>query len=380
MKLFAYAAFLFKDLFYDLGRSLLTVVSLTAVLVSYLAASAIANVFREYGSQPQAGSGELLILAENALEPMQSKMDPQVLQAAAEIVRQKFGSANLRSAFPVIYRTLEINDRTMQVMAIPQENMRSSYDLALQAGAWPAADNEIAVTAEGMELNHWSLGDDILLRGSHLRISGRVQEKTVTSVIWMLYSGGQKLFDVQNEFQIGVLMLDGSLDLPTVQASLEGEPAFPEGYAVYTNRQLYGRYNELVSDLVRVASIISILALVVIIFGSFNAASLTMTERKQDIAILRTIGFKSGLIRLFLLGRTLVQALLAFLLAWGVVTLLVNHNLKDPVIFFARIAVLHLSTATIIRGFLLTILSASLGVWMVIQGQSRQTLAGLIRE
>jgi ABC-type antimicrobial peptide transport system permease subunit len=229
-------------------------------------------------------------------------------------------------------------------------------------------------------LNHWALGDSIPIRGSRLLVTGRVQERTVTSVIWMLYSGGQKLFNAQNEFQIGVLMLDGSLDLPTVQASLEGDATFPDGYAVYTNKQLYGRYNELVSDLVRVASIISILALVVIIFGSFNAASLTMTERKQDIAILQTIGFKSNSIRLFLLGRTLVQALAAFLLAWGVVAILVKNSLKDPVIFFARIAVLRLSAGTMAMGFLLTMLSACLGVWMVIQAQSRQTLADQLRE
>ena len=146
MKLLAYGSFLLKDLYFDLGRSLLTVLSLAAVVASYLAASVISRVFREYGSQPKSGAGELLVMAADALEPMQSKMDEPTLDAIAGIARRQFGPAALRSAFPVIYRSLEINERTMQLMAIPREDMLNSYDLTLLEGRWPEKDDEIAVT------------------------------------------------------------------------------------------------------------------------------------------------------------------------------------------------------------------------------------------
>ena len=149
---------------------------------------------------------------------------------------------------------------------------------------------------------------------------------------------------------------------------------------MYLNQQLYLRYTDLVRDLIKVAVIIATLALIVIIFGTFNAASLTMAERKQDIAILQTIGFTSRTIRLFLLGRTLLQTLVAFFLAWGIVAIIARYSLKFPIVFFAKTAVLRLSPKTILLGLLLTMLSASLGVWLTTHAQSSQNLADQLRE
>jgi hypothetical protein len=114
MKFPVFGAFLYKDLVFDRGRSFLTIISLAAVIVSYLAATAISDVFLEFGSQPQTGSRDLLIMSAFALDPMQSKLDDSILQAAAEIVRQEFGPDSLMSAFPTIFRSLEINSKTMQ--------------------------------------------------------------------------------------------------------------------------------------------------------------------------------------------------------------------------------------------------------------------------
>ncbi len=380
MKFFVFGAYLFKDLFFDRGRSLLTTISLTAVIVSYLAASAISEVFLEFGSQPQTSSPNLLIMSDFAMEPMLSQLDDSTLQAAAGIVRQKFGPDSVRSAFPAIYRSLEINDRTMRVLAIPRENLMRAYRLILLEGDWPASDEQVVVTQEGMHVNGWKIGDRILIRGSNLLITGRVQDEEGTSVIWITYSGGQKLFNAQSDFQIGVLEIDGSLDLPTVQASLEQDPHFPNGYAVYLNQQLYERYTDLIRDLINVASIIAALALAVVIFGTFNAASLTMAERKRDIAILQTIGFGSRTIRLFLLGRTLLQTLVAFFLAWVVMAIIVKNSLKFPMVFYIKTANLSLSPETLFLGLLLTMLSASLGVWLTTHAQSSLSLADQLRE
>jgi ABC-type antimicrobial peptide transport system permease subunit len=268
----------------------------------------------------------------------------------------------------------------MQVLAVPRDNLISSYSLTLSEGNWPDSDEQVVVTQEGMQLNSWKIGDRILVRNNNLLITGRVRDEAGTSVIWMTYSGGQALFNAQSNFQIGVLQIVGSLDLPTVQATVEQDPQFPKGYAVYQNQQLYGRYTDLVRDLIKVAFIIAILALVVIIFGTFNAASLTMVERKQDIAILQTIGFGTRTIRLFLLGRTLLQTLVAFILAWGIMEIIVKNSLKYPIVFFAKTAVLRLSPETIWLGLLLTLLSASLGVWLTAHAQSGQNLADQLRE
>ena len=379
-KFSVFCTYIFKDLFFDRGRSILTIISLTAVIVSYLAASALADVFQNYGNQPQAGPHELLIMSNYALEPMQSKLNAAVLQAAVEIMQQGFGSDSVQSAFPVIYRDLEIDGRIMQVMAVPRDNLISGYSLILKGGDWPVSDDQVVVSQEAMQLNSWKIGDHILIRENDLLITGRVQDETGTAVVWMTYAGGQKLFNVNSDFQIGVLQIGGSLDLPTVQVRLEQDSNFPKGYAVYLNQQMYGRYTDLVLDIIKIAFTIAILALMVVIFGTFNATSLTMTERRRDIAILQTVGFRSSMIRLFLLGRMLLQTLVAFFLAWGVMLIIVKNSLKFPIVFFAKAAILRLSPETILIGFLLTMLSASLGVWLTAQAQSSQTLADQLRE
>jgi ABC-type lipoprotein release transport system permease subunit len=267
------------------------------------------------------------------------------------------------------------------VLAVPREILILGYGLTLLEGDWPASDEQVVVTQEAMQLNGWKIGDHILIRGSNLLITGHVQgEAAQMSAIWMTYAGGQKLFNVQDEFQIGVLKIEGSLDLPTVQAALEQDPNFPKGYAVYLNQQLYEVYTYIFRDLLKVGFIMAALALGVVIFGTFNAASLTMAERKHDIAILQTIGFQSRTIRLFLLGRTLLQTLVAFLLAWGVMAIIVQNSQQYPMVFQAMTIVLRLSPETLFLGLLLTMFSASLGVWLTARAQSHLSLADQLRE
>ena len=380
MKFHVVNVYLFKDLIFDRGRSVLTIISLTAVIVSFLAASAMAEVFREFGSQPQTGSRNLLIVSDYALEPRQSKLDDSILQAAAEVVRQEFGPDSMLCAFPVIYRPLDINNRTILVMAVPREYLTRFQNLTLLEGILPENDDQVVVTQTAMQLNGWKIGDRLHIRDGNLLITGRAREETGTSVIWMTYSGGQKLFDAQSDFQIGVLQINANLNLATVQSYLEQDPQFPDGYSVYLEQQLNRRYTDAVRDIVNVAYIITALALGVIIFGTFNAISLTMAERKQDIAILQTIGFTSRMIRVFLLGRMLIQTLVAFCLAWGVMAIIVQNGLQYPLVLHAKTATLHLSPDTMLLGLALTILSASLGAWLPSITKSNQNLADQLRE
>ncbi len=131
MKLTVFCAYLFKDLFFDRGRSLLTVVSLTAVIVSYLATSATSEVLIEFGSQPQTGANNLLIMSDYALDPMQSNLDDSLLQSAAEAVRQGYGRDSVRRASPVIYRSLRFDNKRLQIIAVPLEDMVQVHNLKL---------------------------------------------------------------------------------------------------------------------------------------------------------------------------------------------------------------------------------------------------------
>jgi len=80
------------------------------------------------------------------------------------------------------------------------------------------------------------------------------------------------------------------------------------------------------------------------------------------------------------LVRTLLQTLVAFFLALGVMAIIVKNSLKYPIIFFAKTAILRLSFETMSLGLILTMLSAGLGVWMIAHAQSNRNLADQLRE
>jgi hypothetical protein len=89
MKRGTFIAYIFKDLLFDRGRSILTIISLAAVIVSTMVASALSELFMQFGSITESGSSNLLILSDYALSPMQSKLDDVILQTAAGIVRRQ---------------------------------------------------------------------------------------------------------------------------------------------------------------------------------------------------------------------------------------------------------------------------------------------------
>ena len=101
------------------------------------------------------------------------------------------------------------------------------------------------------------------------------------SAIRMTYAGGQKLFNVEGDFQIGVLQIESSLDLPTVSGCFGKRSKFPQRIRGVLNQQVYEVYTYLFRDLLKVGFSMAALALGVVIFRTLNAASLTMTERSM---------------------------------------------------------------------------------------------------
>jgi len=381
MKLIVFCTYLFKDLFFDRGRALLTVVSLTAVIVSTLATSATAEVLMEFSNQPEAVANNLLIMSEFALEPMQSNLDDSLLQSAAEAVRQEFGPDSVRSASPVIYRSLRFDNKRLQILAVPLDDMIQVHNLELLEGQWPVSDDQVVDTQEAMQLLNWKTGDSLEIRDTKLIIVGRVNQAGARmAAIWMDFSSGRELFNAENNFQIGFLQINNQNNLSAVQAYLEEDAHMPAGYVVYLEQQLYERYYLFVADLLKVAFILTGLALGVVCFGTYNTTGLTLMERGRDIAILRTLGFSSHIVRLFILGRTLLQTLTAFLLAWGVMAVVVIINAHSPIAIEAKMGILRLSPENLGLGLVLTLFSASLGAWLISRAQNSRNLADQLRE
>ena len=111
------AYFTFKDLLHDRWRSLLTIISLAVVVVGYLLLTSLAQALVILSSRAKV-TNNLLILAADTIDPMDSSIGEGVLQTAVEIAPDQ-----IQLAFPILFRHLAIDGRLMQVRAVPLEEM-----------------------------------------------------------------------------------------------------------------------------------------------------------------------------------------------------------------------------------------------------------------
>jgi ABC-type antimicrobial peptide transport system permease subunit len=388
MKAVAFAAYLIKDLLYDLGRSLLTVASLAAIILGFLLTAAISTAFLEFGSQVSTGSHNLMILSADSIDPSQGSLTEEVLETAAQAIREKFGPQGLRRASPAIFRTMRIVDWVMQVFAVPRQDMADVYRLTLLEGRYPEDSGsnskpaEIVATQEAMQITGWSMGHTVEILGQKFQIVGIVRyEGGKLASLWMTYPVGQNLFGTRIGFQIGTLQIANDLDTETVRAYLESLPELGPAYAVYLEQQLNERYATFIRAILSFSAFLNVLALSVVSFGAYNATSLTLAERSHEIAILRIVGFSAPVVRRFLFGRALLQTLVAYGVGWALALLITQEGLVSPNISIIGVTLpLRLSAHTLLLGLALVILFAWLGVWLTARGQERQKLAVLLKD
>jgi hypothetical protein len=382
LKVVVFAIYLIKDLFHDFTRSLLTVASLATIILGFLLTAAISTAFLEFGSQVTTDSHNLMVLSADSIDPAQGSLTDEVLDTAARAVQEKFGPQSLLRASPMIFRTLRITDWVMQVIAVPRQDMTDVYRLTLLAGHYPQGNGEIVATQEAIQITGWSMGHIVEILGQKLQVVGIVRyEGGKLASLWMTYPVGQALFGTRIGFQIGILQIAGDLDPETVRTYLETLPELTPTYAVYLEQQLNERYATFIRAILAFSGFLNILALSVVSFGGFNAASLTLAERGHEIAILRVVGFSPPIVRRFLFGRTLLQTLVAYAVGWGLAVLITQHSMTSPNISFIGVTLpLRLPPTTLLLGLALTILFAWLGVWLTTRSQERQKLAVLLKD
>jgi hypothetical protein len=138
--------FTFKDLLHDRWRSLLTILSLAVVVVSYLLLAALSQAFILFGRQPQ-GTSNLVIVSSDVLDPMESSVDEAILQAARQAAPGK-----IVNTFPSLFRHMFIQDHVMQVRAVPLEDLKTALALTLLQGTWPEGPQQIVASEGAVQL------------------------------------------------------------------------------------------------------------------------------------------------------------------------------------------------------------------------------------
>jgi hypothetical protein len=350
--------FTFRDLLHDRWRSLLTILSLAVVVVGYLLLTSLAQALVIL-SKPAQVTNNLLILAADTIDPMDSSIDEGVLQTAMEIAPDQ-----IRLAFPILFRHLTIDGQLMQVRAVALEEMSTSLALTLVQGDWPGGPRQVVVSEGAAELASWKIGSRVNIYGTDFQVTGLVHtDENAFGSVWMTYTEGQHLFGTSRSFQVGYLSLVPSADPVSVRAKLLADPRISAAYSVYLEHAFTDSYNRSNSNLLTLSGLMVLVSLLVVTFGIFNATSLSLTERSLEIGLLHVIGFSLHKLRSFLLARTLVLTLTAYSLGWLISLIFINNqrlHASVDLIFRA----LRLTLFSSLLGLGLALIFAFLGVWL----------------
>ena len=350
--------FTFRDLLHDRWRSLLTILSLAVVVVGYLLLASLAQAMVILSRQAKV-TNNLLILAADTIDPMDSSIDEGVLQIAREIA-----PSQIQQAFPILFRHLTIDGKLMQVRSVALEEMSTSVGLTLVQGAWPDGPRQVVVSEGAAELASWKIGSTVNIYGTDFQVAGLVRaEESAFGSVWMTYKEGLRLFGNSHGFQVGYLSLVPSADPESVRARLLADPRISAAYSVYLEHAFTNSYNQSNSNLLILSGLMVLISLLVVTFGVYNATILSLSERGLEIGLLHVIGFTLNKLRRFLLARTLVLTLIAYSLGWLISLVFINHQrLLDSVdlIFLA----LKLTPLSSLIGLGLAVIFAFLGVWL----------------
>jgi putative ABC transport system permease protein len=377
MNTLAALGLLFKDFRHDAGRTWLTVLNLGLVIAAYLATAGLADALGLIRDDRLTGSNNLLLLSANVLDPTDSVVQMEQLQAA-QAAADAFGAGVVRKISPLTLHHLRIDGHIFQVSGAPPGDLQDVYDLRLVEGRLPQARDEIVVTGSVLALTGKTLGGTLSILGTTFRIAGLVDAPGNSAAIWMTDAAGLALFGESRAFQIGVLQIDTRIPPARIQQVLEQDTRL-QGFAVYQEQQYAAQFTLSVEGILGLARFFNLVALLLVSFGAYNVTLLSLTERGQELGILRAVGFSANGLHTLLLARTLLIALLAFTVAWIAIQAYFGFS-QQSVMLYVNTLQLRLTPLRSAWGLALCLGFSVLGAWLPGQFQFRRSVADLIRE
>ncbi len=367
--------FIFRDLQSDGWRSAITVINLVIFISCYFCLASMAEAGYKFGNQ-QRDPDELMMITHNVFD----LSDSLISEADFEPIRELIPS-QVKSVSPLILKHLNINGYFLQVRAAPLTDFESVHHLSLLEGAWPAGKNQVVIGEGARALTHWSIGESIRIYGVDFTITGLVHSTgTKFGSVWMSLEDAEQLFNTHGMFQFAWIVLTPGTDPDAVISQLNGDPRLTGRFDVYYADQLYQQYTSALNDVRDISLVLVILALLSVMFGVYGSTYLTLTERKRELTILRSVGFTSRTIRVVLSLRTVIQVILAYLFSWVITTLVIHwfesinpimiHSIPLPVVISGKI---------LLVGAVLSILFAWIGVWLPTRHLQKSSVISMIQ-
>lgn len=352
--------FIIRDILHDRWRSVLTISSLAVIMMGYLILSAASNTIKTMGQQT-APSSNLVVVAANVIDPMESTLDDSLLTTVSDV-----DPGCIERTFPVIFRHLRVEDRITQVRAVPVSEMPNALGLTLVEGGWPAQKREIAVGESLARGTQWKVGSSVNIYGTSFMVSGIVRSTEKNSgAIWLDYQAGKDLFVQRQGFQAVYLVLKNGVDPEVVRSLLQADKRIEGKYTVYLENALSSNYQQLSHNITTLGSIMAILALGAITFGIYNATTLSLAERSRQIILLRVLGFTRQKIQQILTVRAMVLTICAYALSLAAAAVIFALQNANSVMGYSDLQLsLVLSLSPVLTGLMLSIFFTAAGVWL----------------
>jgi ABC-type lipoprotein release transport system permease subunit len=363
--------FVLKDLLSEWRRTLMTVLSLTIIITGYLIPTALADAFATWGTQP-VGSRNLVILAKGIIDPMESVISTEIYES---LISKK--PPGITAVSPVIYRHIRVNDRVVDLRAVPPQDWIPIYGLELAEGSLPNGNKQVMLTQGAQAALALNPGDPITIYGGSFVISGIVKASSLQfATIWMRLEDGQELFSEYDNYQAVYLQSSPEIDLETTRTACEQLPFLGHKYSVYLEDALYLEASRSSKDLLMVSRILVAIALFSIVFGSYNLTQLNLAEREHILSILRTIGYEAVTLASLKTAQSVLIGMTAFILASLLSYELLGWYQNGQILVFrGNILALTIQWNDLVLGFILVIVFTFIGAWIPTHLHANQPLA-----
>lgn len=358
--MFILGHFIFRDLIHDRFRSILTVLGIAVIVIVYLLLTSLSQAFLVFSKETQV-TGNLVLIAANVLDPMESSLKEEILQTALKVAPEK-----IQRVFPVLFRHLNVDGQIMQIRAVPLEEMSGAFALSLFEGRWPINPHEIIVSEGVAQIASWKIGSIVNIYGTDFTVTGFVRAgENNTGAVWMTYPNGQTLFGMRRGFQVGYIRLNPLADPESVRAILQANPSISAYCNVYLENTFSTLYYQINHNFLTLNNIMALVSLLAITFGIYNATNLSLTERSHEIGLLRVVGFTQRKVLGILIVRTFVLVFIAYSFGWVISSLFINYHRAHVTMGVSSAPlILSLTPYASLLGFALSIIFSFLGVWL----------------
>lgn len=346
-----------KELRHDWQRVALNIIAIATVIFAF---TLLFSLGETLGSLTVGGdiSRNLVVIEGDIVDPSDATLDDSAVQAAQELAPSPVSRVS-----PMIFRHLRINDKLIQLRAAALEDWPDIHHLSLAEGRLPDGPGEAAITDGVVSILGGGLNSVVTIFGSEFTVVGLVElSGTPFASIWMDLDEAISLFGPKRGYQLMLIEVARGVDGDEAKTSLEADPRISGRYHVFFEDNYTRRNTQVLSDVQGIAQAMSIISLLAITLGTYNATSLRISEKGRQLAILRVIGFERQVIYRLQLLQSLFQSTAGFILGLTAATLFMSFRGPSQELFvFGWPLSFSVTATTVLLGLVLTLLFSWLG-------------------